>query len=70
MTLQGTLLKRSHMTGGLSIQSPYNDQSGKTCTTSLEIVEIGRNICMHIYFIVRAKVNQELNKIITQYLMD
>ena len=45
VTLQGTLLKRSHMTGDLLIQSPQNDQSKKAYTTSLEIVEI-RIICM------------------------
>ena len=27
-------MKRSHMTGGLLIQSPYNDREGKKCMTS------------------------------------
>ena len=33
-TLQGTLMKRSHMTGGLLIQSPQNDLEDKQYMTS------------------------------------
>ena len=34
VTLQGTLMKRSHMTGGLLIQSPQNDLEDRQCMTS------------------------------------
>ena len=34
VTLQGAVMKRSHMTGGLLIQSPYNDQQGEKCFAS------------------------------------
>ena len=34
VTLQGTLMKRSHMKGGLLVQSPYNNREGKMCMTS------------------------------------
>ena len=41
-TLQGTETKRSHMTGGLLIQSPYHDQSEKYVPL-LTILKIHRN---------------------------
>ena len=43
VTLQGTLIKRSHMTGGLLIQSPYNDQEGKVYDFST-FYRIGKKI--------------------------
>ena len=58
-TLQGTETKRSHLTGGLLIQSPYHDHS-ENYVPHLTILKINRNDRVYPKHIIMVQLTHQV----------
>ena len=60
-TLQGTFMKRSHITGGLLLQSPQNDLEDRQCMTSQHFPNRMKSLAVLLALLNMNKTNHPIS---------